>query len=270
MPADIRILRVYQYIGASILLTLAGLMPFISEQLKIFGAIDKFHLALYAFTIALLLLWIWSTWYELNHVLNKWLDPRNYAVPQGLFSVGMIAIMVGILALLFVSVPKIERYVAIFTFYSFFNLYGSIYVLSHIAYAVQETKKLSSTEDVRIAVDAIQEYWVKHIKHVQRTDSIFFPYKIDRGWRSWFKNPYFVRLFICFTAGLALFPVTIMAKRVNSSTLEHISYVAMILILVVSEIVINLWRLKRDQRILNAEITASRESKTIKDDIDDA
>lgn len=263
MPVDIKVMRVYQYIGGTVLLALAGVMPFLSDFLKIFESIPRMQLILYSGTVVLLLLWVWSTWYELNHILYKWVDPKDYALPQGFLVVAMIAVMVCVLALLFVTVPKIDRYVAVFTIYSLCNLYtGGIYTQSQIAYAVQETKKQASAEYSRIALDAIKDYWVKHLEPVKRTESIFFPYKVEQGWRSWFKNPYFIRLFICFAAGLALLPVPIIAKHVNSAILEQVSYVTMFLILLVSEIVIGLWRLKRDQRILKAEIIASKEGKT--------
>jgi hypothetical protein len=250
-------------------LALTGLVLFIAEYLKGFGEIDILPLALRLFTAAMLFMWIHATWYELNYVLCKWLDPRDYAVPQGLLVASMIAMMVVILAILFVSVPRIERYVAVFTFYSFFNLYGSICTLSQIAYAVQETKKRNLTEGARIAIDAIQKYWVKNLGHVEKQkDSILFPYKVDNAWRSWLRNPYFIRLVICFIAPLLLLPIAIAARLLNSNRLFQASYVAMILILLISEVVIFLWRLKRDQRIIEAEAMTKKEDKGAIDNTD--
>ena len=191
------------------------------------------YLVLFALTGVLLFLWIWATQRELN-LLEDWLDPKEYDAPSGLVQTLAIMLIGALLtALLFCSRDPL-LYGSIFVPYLIFAVIMGRYTYARIEEAINESKKLlednlrhpelhERAEIYKDGVAILESYFVDR------------PFKILVGC-----------IIIPAIAGLIL---AICWKVVDAQICGILSYAAFYVTITANEIVLNAWRVSRDNSL---------------------
>ncbi len=269
MASKVRPLKVYWFSSVAVVGFLV-LTPEIREIVaKVitgeWSSVNLRHFSLYLATGYLIFAWIWSTRYELD-ILCEWLTPYSY-VPPTAFLEAAICIMLAIFGgLLFLSVKSISWYIGVFTTFNLFNIFvGGIHTLSEVGGIVNSSQKSLDAKknakgeksDCEIeayekALKAIRLHWVKNLEKLQPFDGYIRHYVLPK-WYLWLQNRYFIRLFITFLASLMAFIILLIAVSKSSQMLETLSYWAILITIIVSEVWVLVWRVRRDAELRKAK-----------------
>jgi hypothetical protein len=266
MQNEVQPLRKYLIVAIIIGGSAIAVGPLVGEIIKKiveegWSAVDIRHFTLYIVTGFLIANWIWSCWYELD-ILVKWLDPGSYTPPSAYLEAAISVVFAGFLVLLFYLVKYVEWYVGVFTIYAFVGLYVGIHTLSEVGAALNSSeeklrssmsntgKKSNYERAIEKALIAIRLHWAKNLENLQRVEGLLNDYKLEK-WHHWFRNPYFLRIFIVFLASSIVFMVSLAGR--NSYIWVNLSYWGIILTILGSEFVIVRWRLRRDRELRKAD-----------------
>ncbi|MBA7484186.1 hypothetical protein ES707_19710 [subsurface metagenome] len=230
------------------------------------SSINFHHFFLYLATGYLIVVWLWSTRYELD-LLCEWLDLSNYVPPTAFIQAGICIILAIFGCLLFLSVKNLTCYIGLFTTYTLSNIFiGGIHTLSEVGGALNSSEKkleaLKNSEQGKVkykinayekALKAIRLHWVNNLQSLQYFNGNIRHYVLPK-WYLWLKNRYFLRLLITFIASFIAFIISLIAIRKSSQMLETLSYWVILITIIVSEVWILAWRLR-----LYAEIRKATE-----------
>ncbi|TKJ42461.1 hypothetical protein CEE37_01905 [candidate division LCP-89 bacterium B3_LCP] len=200
------------------------------------------YVALFALTGVLVWLWVWATRHELI-ILWRWLDPRRYKPPSDLRETAMILSLGVLLSVLFFASRDVFFYSIFFSIYGVVSLLTNQYLNKEILAAIEKSRQqlydelLLHQNDRRLllynsAIDELEYYFLKRSHKLRHVIILFF------------SSTAFV--FAC------------ISSKSGSDNWSLVAYVLMFMTILISELVIAMWRIQRDDRL-----------RTIEADVDD-
>ena len=216
--------------GVGLITALLGLGMFISEvkrmQTLSSDPMNYAYLALFILSGALIFLWIWATQKELD-LLFEWLDPERYEPPSSLKeTILIIGFAILLIGLLFASRDQL-LFGLVFTLYSFILIFTAKYLNQEIALAIDKSRD-------RVKVDLEDNNLKRRAQLYLEAINVLDFYFI--------KRPVTLRLIIIFVFSLIGLALAIWWKVTGASMIGLLSYLIFFLTILVSEVVIGLWR----------------------------
>jgi hypothetical protein len=230
----------------------AAIVKYAQEGL---GAV-KFEHVLVASTAVLVWAWVWSTQRELE-LLNKWLDARDYTVPDGFVQASLIVAFGVFLAVLILTSPRIVWYASIFALYAATNLVALSYTnieiastLSRCRHRLDQARQSTATEDAaeisRLmacaeALAILFRYYMPDCADiVQYRDTRLL--KMVFNWRNW----QVAKTHLTLHGTMAALIVAVVARSPEG---QAVAYLLMSLTVLLSEAWIAYYRIRRDAQL---------------------
>lgn len=227
------------------LLTIAAALGLIASELHrvrrslVALQADPFTIAPYPYLLLLVLilamipLWMWATHHEAT-ILITWCDPKDYAVPSDLGTLlREMGIGVTLVILLFSARNPLAFGIA-FSLYSFVTMATVRYMNRELATVVQACR-------VRLAEDEGDPRLRDRTQLYGDGLTVVDDYFLQRP-----HTPRHVGILVASLVGTGFAVASVVSKR---GTFALVAYIIFILIIVVSELVLAMWRQDRDRRL---------------------
>ncbi len=217
---------------AGVLITAGYLIKELQSILKQpFNILNYGYFILLPIIIMLIFLWIWATQKELN-LLFDWLDPEFYEPPSGLKETAIILWLAFIIVMLVFTSRRVLLFGIVFTIYSITNLLSTKYLNYELREIFRKSKQ--RIDDDTSSDKSLKETYLKGIEILE----FYF-----------IKRSHIFRLYlIMFFSFLGL--IFSMLLEIKKTTLLGVAaYCTFILTIIISEIVIYIWRAKREEAL---------------------
>jgi len=214
-----------------------GVALFVQEVQRIrvleFSLVNYEYLALLAVTGALVFLWIWGS--EELEMLGRWLDPEELPIPSSFNQIAMIMGLAAFLVCLFFAARDIRWYTSLFLLYIIADFLLLRYVHGVIRQAVNGSYKRLREDENPTA-----ELYAEAIAEIERY---------------YFVRPHDLRRVLVFLAMAIAFWLAFRGGR--DDLYVRLAYGLSIVTVIMSEIVIGVWRQERDDRLRTVEAKLS-------------
>ncbi|MDD4891304.1 MAG: hypothetical protein PHU85_15390 [Phycisphaerae bacterium] len=199
---------------------------------------DYAYLGLLFFTGCLVLLWIWAVQRELEFLFT-WLDAGAYVPPSSMGETVIILGFAGFLTALLFASRNPFAYGIIFTVYSAASIPGAIYVNRQLREAIDASRNraLEDMQDGQLAPKARV-----YLEAIAVLEAYFL------------KRPIVLRLYVILAASLAALGLAIWWQASKARSVGFLAYLAFILIILISELVIGWWRIVRDNKLRSVDM----------------
>lgn len=187
------------------------------------------YLTLFVLVMSLVFLWIWATQKELDQLV-EWMKPESYVAPSRLKETSMIVVEAVVLVVLLFSAKNPLVFAIVFTAYSLLVMVAVIHLNRELLVAFDDTEK-------SLAKEATEE---------DSSDVVLQSKGVAVLRKYFLARPHTPRHAIILLTSLVGIGIAWWWQITGAQSLGVISYLFFILIILVSEIVIGVWRNARD------------------------